>query len=350
MKINTLKPYRIFAEWLEFNALKQFEDALNQPYSIAGALMPDAHFGYGLPIGAVMSTSDVIVPSWVGYDIGCGVCALPTTFDANEILGRQHELHVALYNGLIAQWKPSRFDGELNVTQVTQDIIERLSGHDFGSLGGGNHFLELGIDENDKVWFIVHSGSRRVGGAIASHYMAKAANADEPKEGSYGVPLHSAIGQDYLLDMNFALNYAMENRTHIIKTVLATLVTLGFTGKAKWSELINRNHNHAEQVHGMIIHRKGATHAEDGLMGVVPGDSEKGVFIVRGKGNPESLWSSSHGAGRIMARADAKEKGIDETPAVYKDIFEVMKQQAELVDIVHHISPLLTVKQGFTPK
>jgi tRNA-splicing ligase RtcB len=232
-----------------------------------------------------------------------------------------------------------------------------------GTLGGGNHFIEIGQDEIDRVWIIIHSGSRGVGHGIATEYVRLADPANKVRDGHHGFRVDSDYGAAYINDLDWALEYALANRRYMMSSVVDA-IEKHCVGSAKWGELINRNHNHAEERDGVWIHRKGATHAEEGMMGVIPGNMRDGSFIVRGKGNPDALWSSSHGAGRVMGRKQAKKEldtaefiqtmegvtalvgdgTLDESPMAYKDIFEVMRLQSDLVDVVVHVKPIINIK------
>ena len=230
-----------------------------------------------------------------------------------------------------------------------------------------NHFIELGYDEDNTVWIVIHSGSRSVGHKVATEYMKLSSNSRTAKDGLFGFDIESEEGMLYAMDMEFCLQFALENRKGMIKRVIKDVQHYLKGNKAiDWSQLINRNHNHAEYDYDLdaFIHRKGATHAKKGMMGVIPGNMRDGSFIVRGKGNSNSLNSSSHGAGRVLSRTKAKEllsmdafenqmKGIvakvefstiDESPKAYKNIFDVMNMQKDLVEIVHHIKPLINIK------
>jgi len=369
MRIDTDKPYTIFADALEQQALNQFESAMQQPFVVRGALMPDAHTGYSLPIGAVVATDGVILPSWVGYDIGCGMCALPTSYGVDNVREKAREIFDAIYktvpvgfshNARHATWREGE---ELTRTAKMREIFEKTGLRQIGSLGGGNHFIEVGDDETGMVWIILHSGSRGIGYTTASHYMRIASGDGKAREGHFGFTVESTEGQNYISDLAFCLAFALENRREIMRRVEGVL-SAHCSGAGKWGELINRNHNHAEQKDGLWIHRKGATHAETGMMGVIPGNMRDGSFIVRGKGNPEALWSSSHGAGRRFGRKEAKRtltmeaftetmvgvtalvtgNTLDESPFAYKDVFNVMAQQQDMVEIMAHVRPIINVK------
>ncbi len=363
------KPVKIFAKDIESTALEQFRSAMEQDFAVKGALMPDAHTGYSLPIGGVVATDGVVVPAWVGYDIGCGMCAIPTTFRRRDIENMSHEIFRGIYQripvGFNVNKKP--VDSALNprnLTKIGRKAFEHRKGfRALGSLGSGNHFIEIGYDESDRVWIIIHSGSRGVGHGIATEYMKLASGSGKAKEGHFGLDVTSDLGQSYINDMDWALEFALENRSEMMRRIVKEIKS-HCEGEALYQELINRNHNHAEFKDGLWIHRKGATHAEQGMMGVIPGNMRDGSFIVKGKGNPDALWSSSHGAGRIMGRKQARKrlspkkfaetmtgitarvgKGtIDESPFAYKNIFDVIRQQSDLVEVVHHIRPIINIK------
>ena len=421
-----MKQQKIYAEHLEEKALEQFDNAMEQDFVIKGALMADAHVGYALPIGAVVATKDVIVPAWVGYDIGCGMCAYNTQIPKSEIEPHKEKIFKAIYRsipvGFFHHKKRQEWDySGKPMSDFLQAIFkksERKALAALGTLGGGNHFIEISYDENDHIWVIIHSGSRNVGHFVGTHYMTKAhenfiKNAhpdiiqkyedtfDKEKyrfkennpeefyksrarfvnksiaekyknvESHYSFDIESPIGKDYICDMNFCLDFALENRKRMMNKVLEEIFYYVYGKKdidydiSQESErFINRNHNHAEKKDDCWIHRKGATHAEKGMRGVIPGNMRDGSFIVKGKGNSESLCSSSHGAGRIMSRFQANKNidmkdfttsmnGItakvdeytkDESPFAYKNIFEVMDLQKDLLEVVHHLKPLINIK------
>ena len=357
---------KIYAEILEEEALSQFNNAIKHPDCIACALMADAHTGYDLPIGGVVGLKNTIVPSWVGYDIGCGMCALKLnlTKDAICLSGKEKEILEQIYRYIPSgegnfNKEPLNHNLDFKGTKLPQ-IARREIKYQLGTLGGGNHFIEIGYDRDDFVWVTIHSGSRGVGWKIADAYMSF------DKENK-GFSLDGDIGKQYMADMNFCLEFALLNRKTMIKRVVSVIrMVLGRDIGADWENLINRNHNHAERNHGMIIHRKGATHAEKGMMGVIPGNMRDGVFIVEGQGCSDALWSSSHGAGRVLSRKKAREnialddfketmggitakvceKTKDESPDAYKDIFEVIRIQEEqgLIKVINYIKPLINVK------
>jgi len=376
MKLNKIKkPHEIFAEItaVDSKAIDQFCSAMELDCTIQGALMPDVHAGYTLPIGAVVKTQGMIFPSWVGYDIGCGMLAIQTDFDIQEIKDNAQ----AIYE-MINKTIPLGFNHRCRPHALSDLAIQRLSycSQDMqdifvlkkgelqcGTLGGGNHFIEIGYDEESKIWIIIHSGSRGVGHGCATHYMKLASPTGKASEGHYGFDIDSINGENYHRDMAFCEQFALLNREIMIDEIMAGINELGINGVL--IGFINRNHNHAEVFKdGTIIHRKGATHAENGMMGVIPGNMRDGSFIVEGLGNPDSLCSSSHGAGRVLGRRVAKEtlnvddfadtmngivanvsdNTLDESPFAYKNIFQVMEDQEDLVKVHHHIKPILNVK------
>ncbi len=255
------------------------------------------------------------------------------------------------------------------LTDIGKQIAEKKQYKNaLGSLGSGNHFIEIGADEYDRVWVVIHSGSRGVGHAIATHYMRLANPEGKVKDGHWGFNVNSQNGKDYIQDLNWALDYALANRQEMMQRVIACI------GEAinapSWefyvdrSEMINRNHNHAIERNGFWIHRKGATEAEKDMLGVIPGCMRDGSFIVRGKGNPDYLFSSSHGAGRVLGRKQAKEElclshfkrqmdgitakveqsTIDESPSAYKNIHEVIALQSDSIEVLAHIKPIINIK------
>jgi tRNA-splicing ligase RtcB len=368
-----MKPHRIFSENIESLALTQFYSALKLDCVERGALMPDAHLGYSLPIGGVVATRGMIFPSWVGYDIGCGMCAVKTVFAKAAIQARAQAIFrevervvpVGLKNHKTDQDQPA--DRE-HFSKLGQKIYRSRKGaRQLGTLGGGNHFIEIGANEKEEVWLCIHSGSRGVGHGLATEYM-RLASGGKVREGHFGFREDTELGKLYIQDMNAALAWALQNRLAMLKAVTRAIqkVLEGCEPpEALWrEEVINRNHNHAEKRADLWIHRKGATHAEAGMLGVIPGNMRDGFFVVRGKGNPEALYSSSHGAGRVLSRKKAKKsiemkefsssmEGItariakttlDEAPMAYKDIFSVMQEQSSLVDIVDYVKPLINIK------
>lgn len=396
-----MKPTKIYAQILDHMALEQFNQAMSLPCNVQGALMPDAHAGYTLPIGAVIKSKQIVFPSYVGYDIGCGMCAVKLDIckEAIDVEHLKKEIIKAIPLGMSRHQTKQPYI-PLACTSKAQEVFDEIGAYQLGTLGGGNHFIELGSGNDGKVWIVIHSGSRGFGKNIAEYYMKLAAMSHVPTnewreafekshmdfkkhnpekyeialasylekqkastakmhlEKHVGFSITSMEGKEYLLDMECALVFALENRKRMIDVIVSLL------GYPKEFMFINRNHNHAEIKGEYVIHRKGATHAEEGMLGVIPGNMRDGSFIVRGKGNEDSLCSSSHGAGRVLSRSQAfnalnldqfhndmhcictnhTDKMLDESPRAYKDIFEVMSQQSELVAVIDHVKPFLNIK------
>lgn len=406
-----MKQTKIFSDSIEAGAIAQFNEAMSLPCNVAGALLPDAHQGYTLPIGAVIKSEGIIFPSYVGYDIGCGMCAINLHITKEEldleILRDYIVENIPLGSTKHSTPKQIHPDPEIypNISDFLKYRIEDTGVYQIGTLGGGNHFIELGESEQtNTLWIVIHSGSRGLGYKIADYYMTIATQnsvnineleiefssdkkifkevnpegyakafkkfiekkwetATKNKEGHYGFGIDSEIGQSYLADMNYCLDFALENRKAIIENIIQGMEQqLGKT--VKRDIYINRNHNHAEVKGEYIIHRKGATHAEKGMYGVIPANMKDGSFIVKGKGSELSLNSSSHGAGRVLSRKQAKDtldvnefhntmqgvvtnhtdETLDESPKAYKNIFEVMELQKDLVEIIDRSIPILNIK------
>ena len=422
----TETPYTIYAECLEPDAQQQFFEVLNEPYVTYGALMPDAHKGYTMPIGGVCSTKEMVVPQFVGFDIGCGMCAYKTDYTKEQIEMNSEVIYKLIVEKIPLGFKSHQENQTLNIdlpkTEFATHALESKGLKQLGTLGGGNHFIEVGYGADEKAWIVIHSGSRGFGHKIASHYMLEAYLIKNPQEGKLEaivadfkernlkfkeihpekfekalnkftqkqklqlakaskldnikeiLPLdvNSELGKDYIKDQNFALQFALENRKRMI-SVIHSIMNEVIGGAFEFQDkdevrFINRNHNHAEydEVRGEWIHRKGATHAEVGMRGVIPANMRDGSFVVIGKGNADSLASSSHGAGRVMSRKKSKktismeafentmvgitgtvdENTLDESPFAYKDIFEVMRLQESLVEVEEHIKVLINVKDN----
>ena len=405
------KQIKIFSENIEAGAIAQFNEAMSLECNVAGALMPDAHQGYTLPIGAVIKSEGIVFPSYVGYDIGCGMCAvnLKVTKEELDLEFLRDYIVKNIPLGSTKHIKPQQIypDPEmyLNISDYLKYRIEDTGMYQIGTLGGGNHFIELGESTEDKsIWIVIHSGSRGLGYKIADYYMTIATQnsvnitelevefskdkeifkevnpegyakafkkfvekkwetATKNKEGHYGFDIATELGQRYLADMEYCLEFALENRKAMIEIIIQGM-ELQTERNIDMGLFINRNHNHAEIKDGYVIHRKGATHAEKDMYGVIPANMKDGSFIVKGKGNILSLNSSSHGAGRVLSRKQAKDtldisefhntmlgvvtnhtdETLDESPKAYKNIFEVMELQKDLVEVIDRSIPILNIK------
>ncbi len=379
LKENSL-PYQIYgAEGIEQGALDQMETAMKLPVTVAGALMPDAHQGYGLPIGGVLATKNAVIPYGVGVDIGCRMCMtlydVPTTILENK----KDELKKMLLNntqfGQATFSKPKDHEiferkefSELNIVRELKDRAWKQ----IGSSGGGNHFVEFGIvdivtsinEYNLKpglyLALLSHSGSRGLGANIARHYTQLAMDTCKlPQEAKHlaWLDLNTEAGHEYWLAMNLAGDYASACH-HQIHDRMA--IGLRETPLA----MIENHHNFAWKERDafgneIIVHRKGATPAGEGVLGIIPGSMATPGFIVRGKGQAASINSASHGAGRTMSRTKAKQSilpgqvnkflkqagveligaGLDEAPMAYKDIHQVMGHQKDLVEVLGSFMP-----------
>lgn len=373
-------PIFLWLDDLEEGALQQARDLANLSIAYKHiAIMPDAHQGYGMPIGGVLATKDAIIPNAVGVDIGCGMCSLKTNLKSieqeklKEVMGNiRKTVPVGFKHHQKEQnedWMPPI---EVELPIVSQEYERARS--QIGTLGGGNHFIEIQQGSDGFIWIMVHSGSRNIGYRVANHYhnQAKKENThnkeDVPQDLSYF--LRGTEGYDnYFNEMNYCLLFALQNRKLIMERVKNAFT--GVIPKVEFSNFINKPHNFAAwETHfdqELIVHRKGATRAEKGEWGMIPGSQGTSSFLVKGKGNPLSFNSCSHGAGRVMSRSKARKtldikeesaqlealgvihslrhkKDLDEAPGSYKDIEEVMARQKDLVDIQVRLKPLAVIK------
>lgn len=375
-------PFEVFGEeHIEDGAFKQMQTAMKLPVSVAGALMPDAHQGYGLPIGGVLATKNAIIPYGVGVDIGCRMAL--SIYDMDELFFEEN--HSKFKRELIAQSNFGAGNGFRGQYKSDHEVLENNLFHEnellrnlkdkawtqLGSSGGGNHFVEFGIiefaerdevlniDKGSYVALLTHSGSRGFGATIAGHYTQLAKKIcklpQEAKNLAY-FDLNSTEGQEYWLAMNLAGDYASACHEVIHKKMAKAL-------GAQVLATVENHHNFAwkETWNGeeVIVHRKGATPASKDVMGIIPGSMTAPGFLVRGKGNTEAIHSASHGAGRQMSRTQAKKEiatsdfkailkdhnvtligaGLDEAPMAYKNIEDVMAAQQDLVDVVAKFTP-----------
>lgn len=366
------------------------------------AVMPDVHFGRGATVGSVIATKGAIIPSAVGVDIGCGMNAVrlslkaedlpdslknvftsieqlvPTGFNmhtASSLGNRYHRDTKKWLNNQFKQVEPgwqSIVAKAPGVEHQARDLYKKMH-NQIGTLGGGNHFIELCLDENGDVWVMLHSGSRGVGNAIGLYFIEAAQSYAESmgmslpdKELAYLVEGTPAYDQ-YVEAVGWAQDYARRNRMVMMELTLVAL-RKHLPEFHITQEAINCHHNYVnkESHFGETVHvtRKGAVRAREGDLGIIPGSMGARSYIVRGKGNPDSFCSCSHGAGRVMSRSKAKKTFtvedheaatdgvmcrkdagvIDETPAAYKDIDAVMAAQTDLVEIVHTLKQVLCVK------
>ena len=384
------RPIKMWLNEIEDGALNQAKVLANLPFTFGHvAIMPDSHQGYGMPIGGVLATKDVVIPNAVGVDIGCGMVTTCSNIKADEfdtevlkkILGDSKSgIRAAIPVGKNHHKTNKEWSGFDSAPSGITVINEQLNSarRQIGSLGGGNHFIEIQKGNDGFIWIMLHSGSRNFGYRIAKAYNKIAqdlckkwfSNIPEPKgeDGLAFLPIDSQEGQDYLVAMNYALDFALASRLHMIEAVKAEFLK---HIDCTFGEVINKNHNLATMENhfgkNVMVHRKGATSARLGEMGIIPGSQGTHSYIVEGKENRDSFCSCSHGAGRKMSRKKAQNElnfdeekakldsqgilhairskdDLDEASGAYKDISEVMANQADLVEIKVELSPLAVVK------
>jgi tRNA-splicing ligase RtcB len=390
-------PIKTWADEIEDSALVQLKNLARLPFIAKNgvAVMPDVHAGIGATIGSVIASHKAIIPAAVGVDIGCGMNAVRLSLKASDLpeslkdvrsqIERDVPVGFAMYRrdeDVIANWSDP--DGSRNVLWGAWEMLtaqfpevktknENVLGQ-LGTLGGGNHFIEVCIDENQDVWVMLHSGSRGTGNAIGRYFIEKAKEAcaqwhiDLPDNDLAYFPEGTTLFDDYTRAVEWAQAYAFENRAVMLERVIDALhKTIGKDFDVT-SEAINCHHNYiARESHygqNLWVTRKGAIRAREGDLGIIPGSMGQRSYIVRGKGNPESYCSCSHGAGRVMSRTEAKrqfsltdliaqtegvecrkdEAVIDEIPGAYKSIDKVMENQRDLVEVVHTLKQVLCVK------
>ncbi|MBL7818876.1 MAG: RtcB family protein [Saprospiraceae bacterium] len=373
-------PFVTFGEEnIEKEAFLQMKTAMKLPITVSGALMPDAHAGYGLPIGGVLATHNAVIPYGVGVDIGCRMCLSVLPMAASEFKKHEKSFEKALVENTIfgagGQWSKSVDHGIIeNPLFYELDILRNMqqkAARQLGTSGSGNHFVEFGIvsfgEDNaelnlkagEYVALLSHSGSRGLGATIANHYTRVAMDTCKlPREAQHlaWLNLDDTEGAEYWAAMNLAGDYASACHDEIHRRIIRQL---GSSVKAR----IENHHNFAwkEQLNGreVVVHRKGATPANAGDWGIIPGSMTAAGYVVRGKGEVTAIHSAAHGAGRKMSRRRAKESitqhelkrllrdhgvilldgGLDEAPHAYKDIDAVMLSQKALVDVVAKFQP-----------
>lgn len=356
------------------------------------ALMPDGHVGIGATVGSVIPTEGAIVPSFAGVDLGCGMIATETTYTADDLPDNLNPLLSLVSQRIPAGVGKGRDlgyrDGYREVFGVVGEPPSKLSAKQqataiaqFGTLGSGNHFVEVSLDERGKVWTVLHSGSRGIGNQLATYHIGKAKGLMREHLSTLGDPNLAYFTEGtpefaaYIEDMLWAQRYAYESRARMNSELLKSLAQAvspkrPAKEKAITAQVVNCHHNYTERENhlgrDLWITRKGAIKAGPGDLGVIPGSMGTDTYIVQGKGNPDSYNSSSHGAGRRLSRGDAKRqldkaglkeqmKGktwnadaagslIDEDPRAYKDIRQVMADQSDLTEVVHVLSQVLNYK------
>ncbi len=386
------RPVKIWTDQVDEKSKQQLRNIAGLPFIHHHvAAMPDVHLGKGATIGSVIATDKAIIPAAVGVDIGCGMIAARLTLNANHLdeknlkqvfdqISRDVPVGFGQHKddrALVDAAKP--FEKGLNsLMQRHPDLLKSYGKHSkwvnqMGTLGGGNHFIEVCLDESDRVWIMLHSGSRGIGNAMASYFIQLAKKDMErwfirlpDRDLSYFAE-GSEHFDDYVEAVDWAQGYAYRNRQCMLDLVLAAL-RRHLKPFEITKEAINCHHNYVEKEHhfdaNVWVTRKGAIRAGEGDLGIIPGSMGTRSYIIRGKGNQESFCSCAHGAGRRMSRTQAKkqfkkadmerqtegvicrkDKGvIDEIPMAYKDIDEVMANQTDLVDVVHTLKQVVCVK------
>ena len=388
-------PVKIYTDEVDINAVQQLRNLAQLEFVHSHiAVMPDVHVGKGATVGSVIPTKSAIIPSAVGVDIGCGMNAVRLSLTASDLPDSLKALR-----GLIEEKVPVGFNMHQQITAKMSTLnplakrlqpitdkhpgllkmlkgFERTWAKQLGTLGGGNHFIELCLDENQDVWVMLHSGSRGIGNCIGQYFINLAKKEHQSRFGhvpdrdlSY-FAAGSASFDDYIEAVGWAQEYAQHNRTEMMRLILQVMQSpkAGLPRFRPTKEAINCHHNYVnEEVHfgeSVYVTRKGAISAYKDELGIIPGSMGAKSFIVRGRGEPESFCSCSHGAGRRMSRGKAvraftidelkaqtdgvecrKDKGVmDEIPSAYKDIDTVMANQSDLVEVVHTLKQVMCIK------
>lgn len=388
------RPIKIWTDKVEESAMDQLKNLAGLPF-IAGngvACMPDVHAGIGSTVGTVIATDRAVIPAAVGVDIGCGMNAVRLSLKATDLPDNLKDIRSQIERDVPLGTGGAHRNGldkdpavALRGDDLMRTVIYPLFGGDeakflnkvvpqLGTLGSGNHFIEICLDENQDVWIMLHSGSRGIGNMIGMHYIGVAKREMEkyhihlPDGDLAYLPEDTENFNDYMDAVQWAQDYALENRKRMMELVLAAMrrhISKEFTIT---QEAINCHHNYVEKENhfgrNLWVTRKGAIRARQGDLGIIPGSMGQRSYIVRGKGNPESYCSCSHGAGRTMSRAAARrtfsvadliaqtegvecrkdDAVLDELPSAYKNIDEVMENQTDLVEVVHTLKQVLCVK------
>ncbi len=387
VKMINNRPVKIWTNEVEDTAMRQIENLTTLPFLYHHlAIMPDVHTGMGMPIGGVLACEDAIVPNAVGVDIGCGMCAVKTNWKVSEI--PPHVLRKKIMKGIReriplgmdhhkekqdVRFLPEGHEVEkMTIVKARQESIL----HEVGTLGGGNHFIELQKDENDMLWIMIHSGSRNLGARVGAYYneMAKTLNSRwhsvvSPEINLAFLPHGSREFGMYWEEMKYCVDFALCNRKLMMERIEEVLSDT-LTG-IEFDPMINIAHNYAacENHFGknVFVHRKGATLARKGITGIIPGSQGTASYIVEGLGNPDSFCSCSHGAGRVLSRkaairtlnmaeevAQLEAKGIvhaircqddmQEASGAYKNIEEVIANELDLVKVRTRLLPVAVIK------
>ncbi len=377
-------PIKMWLDDMEEGALAQAKNLANLPFAFKHvAIMPDSHRGYGMPIGGVLATRKVIVPNAVGVDIGCGMCAVQTNAREMEETHARHIVEkIKRSVPLGFEWHEKPRDESAMPERESPEltpIVHQQYGkarRQVGTLGGGNHFIEIQRGSDGFIWIMIHSGSRNLGKRVADHYNRLAVQLNErwcssvPKKHQLAfLPIEAPEAKQYRREMEYCVQFALANRQLMMETVQEAFREI--VRDVEYQPMINIAHNYAAMENhfsrNVMVHRKGATRAREGQLGIIPGSQGTKSYIVKGKGNRDSFESCSHGAGRKLGRKQAireldldaektrldrkgiihsiaEAKDLDEAPGAYKDIDVVMENQKDLVEIVVELEPLAVIK------
>ena len=388
------RPVKVWTDDIQLEALQQLKNVAQLPFIHQRGVvaMPDVHWGIGATVGSVIATRGAIIPAAVGVDIGCGMVAVQTSLTANDLPdslteirhsiergvplgpgGKHQDVRKVDANFLRLPKGDLRWGLPLILAAASDDGGKRAAGQ-LGTLGSGNHFIEICLDEAQAVWVMLHSGSRGTGNILGRQFIERAKRLAEkyfitlPDKDLAFFPVNTQEFDDYISAVSWCQDYAMENRCVMMEEVIRNLhhhITKPFTIN---DGAINCHHNYVERENhygeNVWVTRKGAIRAREGDLGIIPGSMGARSYIVRGKGNSESYHSCAHGAGRAFGRKEAmrrftvadleaqtagiecrKDAGVlDEIPTAYKDIDAVMENQSDLVDIVHTLKQVICVK------
>ena len=387
VKLINERPVKIWTDYVEDSAMVQIENLTRLPFLYHHlAVMPDVHTGMGMPIGGVLACVDTVIPNAVGVDIGCGMCAVKTTVktaDIDNLVFRKRVLSKVreiIPLGMSHHKQPQ--DESLMPTGYEVDLMwvvkEQYQSalRQVGTLGGGNHFIEFQRDEEDNLWIMIHSGSRNLGKMVGDYYNKKAMALNkkwhsevDPSMRLAFLPFHSPEFGEYWREMQYCIDFALCNRKLMMSRIQDVLESV--FPQIEFEPMINIAHNYAAwETHfekNVVVHRKGATFAGKGTIGIIPGSQGTASYIVEGLGNPESFNSCSHGAGRVLSRTAAinqldmeaevqrlNERGIihairnksdlQEAPSAYKDIDEVINNQLDLIAVKTRLLPIAVIK------
>ncbi len=386
-------PVKIYTDDVEHEALNQLANIAHLPIIHSHvAAMPDVHMGIGATVGSVIPTKGAIIPAAVGVDIGCGMNAVRLSLKAEQLPDSMLRIRSAIEAAIPVGFNQHKKDPvkRSTITALNVELEQIMDKHpailkmqgkkpyltwvrQIGTLGGGNHFIEICLDESQDVWIMLHSGSRGIGNIIGRYFINLA---KKDMGNMLGRLPHKDLAyftegaqyfDDYVKAVHWAQDYAMYNRKEMMRRVVDALQAVLPPFQAT-KEAINCHHNYVAREHhfdaDVYVTRKGAIRAGEGELGIIPGSMGAKSFIVRGKGNPTSFCSCSHGAGRRMSRTQAKrqynsrdledqtqgvecrkDRGVvDEIPAAYKDIDQVMENQSDLVEVVHTLKQIVCVK------